>query len=295
LTRLVEKLIQERPEFVVIPGDLVMANGADSAPWNAFLGCIQPLVETGIPIHAVPGNHDLDGDVLAARREWSKRLGLQSPGIFYSFNARNAHFIGLCTPPATHGVLHEKFNLPEGEMTQLEWFARDLECTREAPWRFVFHHEPGTEFCRLSEPKDGAGSAAVSEFVEPLAWREGVDLVFRGHQHLYERTYPLNPLSHARDDERGISLITVGGGCVAYRPEDPQNAVPHWFDAAISLHQMHYLKIRLRGHVLTAEAKNLDGEVFDQFSIRKKSDGSRKWEGLPTKGIFLVKNRLQPY
>ncbi|MFQ6041122.1 MAG: hypothetical protein ACE5PV_09725 [Candidatus Poribacteria bacterium] len=65
--------------------------------------------------------------------------------------------------------------------------------------------------------------------------------------------------------------------------------------AVISLHQMHYLQmhyltIRLNGNELTAEAKNLNGEVFDRFSIDKSSDGSREWKGLPPAPVFLVKS-----
>lgn len=60
--------------------------------------------------------------------------------------------------------------------------------------------------------------------------------------------------------------------------------------AVISLHQMHYLTIRLNGNELTAEAKNLNGEVFDRFSIDKSSDGSREWKGLPPAPVFLVKS-----
>ena len=295
LTHLAERLVAESPAFVVIPGDLVMANGANPAPWDAFFERIRPLTEVGIPLRPVPGNHDFDGDLRPARKQWLERLERYAPGFFYSFDAAPAHFIGLCVTSTFPGVLREAFDLPEGKMTQLEWFARDLERSRGAPWRFVFHHEPGTAFCRLSAPIDGPGLADISERVEPIAWREGVDLVFRGHQHLYERTYPVNPVSRVRDESRGMTFITLGGGCDAYRPVDPMDAVPHWFDAVVSVHQMHYLKIKLTEDTLDAEAKNLAGDVFDRFTIRKHSDGSRGWEGLPPAPVFLVKNRPQPY
>ena len=116
------------------------------------------------------------------------------------------------------------------------------------------------------------------------------------HQHFYERTYPVNPVSRVRDDTRGTALITVGGGCNAYRPADPNDAVPQWFDAVVAVHQMHYLKIKLTEDTLYAEAKNLAGEIFDQFTIRKRPDGSRVWEdGLPPAPIFLVNNQPQSY
>ena len=295
LTHLAERLVAENPEFVVIPGDLVMAKGADPAPWDAFFERIRPLTEARIPIRPIPGNHDFDGGLDAARKQWLERLERYIPNYFYSFDAAPAHFIGLCVTPLSYSVLHEEFDLPEGRMTQLEWFTRDLERSRDASWRFVYHHEPGTAFCRLDAPNDGPGLPEISELVEPLAWREGIDLVFRGHQHFYERTYPVNPVNRVRDDSRGTAFITLGGGCNAYRPVDPNDAVPFWFDAVVAVHQMHYLKIKLTEDKLNAEAKNLGGDVYDRFTIRKHPDGSRDWEGLPPAPIFLVNNQPQSY
>ena len=290
-SQLASRLIEERPEFVLVPGDLVNAKGDDSAPWEQFFSGIRPLLDAGIVYYPVPGNHDFDGDIAAAQQQWIKRLNLPGDQFFYSFDESHAHFTGLCV---TSKMLHDEFDLPEGRMTQFQWFQGDLESSRDARWRFIFHHEPGAAFCRLSAPEDGAGTPDVSESVEPLAWREGVDLIFRGHQHLYERTYPVNPSGKVRDDRRGVVLITVGGGNINYRPIDPMDAVPRWFDAVISVHQMHYLTIQLAGDRLEAEAKNLDGEVFDRFTIRKLPDGSRDWEGLPPTPVFLVENQTQP-
>jgi len=83
----------------------------------------------------------------------------------------------------------------------------------------------------------------------------------------------------------------VGGGCVGYRPEDPSGATPLWFDVVVSLRYMHYLVVRLDGQRLQAEAKNLDGNVFDRFAIRKLPNGSREWQGLPFPAVFLVENK----
>ena len=130
---------------------------------------------------------------------------------------------------------------------------------------------------------------------EPLAWREDVDLIFRGHQHMYERTYPVNPMANVRDDSRGLAMITVGGGCIAYRPQDPADATPLWFDAVVSIHQMHYVIVVLDGPRLEATAKNLDGEVFDRFAITKGPDGSRIWDALPPTPEFFVRGQKTAY
>ena len=298
LTHLAERLVMEDPDFVLIPGDLVMANGADPTPWKQFFDRIRPLLDAGTRLLPVPGNHDFDGGVSGARAQWIQQWDLPGAELFYSYGVGPVHVIGLCV---SAGMLDEEFDLPDGRMTQLEWYIRDLERSRDATWRFVYHHEPGAALCRFTGPAPGGdgtimwGLPEVSEFVEPIAWREGVDLIFRGHQHLYERTYPLNPVRHVRDDVRGVALMTVGGGCIGYVPADPADAVPLWFEAVVGIHQMHYLRIDIEGDVLRAEAKNLEGDVFDRFSIRKRPDGGRVWEGLPPSPVFLVKNEPRSY
>ena len=53
--------------------------------------------------------------------------------------------------------------------------------------------------------------------------------------------------------------------------------------------------IDVEGDVLKGQAKNLDGDVFDRFAIRKRPDGTRVWEGLPMAPIFLVGNEPRSY
>jgi len=62
-TRLAGCLLLERPDLVLIPGDLVMANGGDPEPWNVFFARVRPMLDARLPPFPVPGNHDLDGDV----------------------------------------------------------------------------------------------------------------------------------------------------------------------------------------------------------------------------------------
>ena len=128
-SQLANRLIEERPEFVLVPGDLVNAKGGDSAPWEQFFSGIHPLLDAGIVYFPVPGNHDLDGDIAAAQQQWIERLNLPDNQFFYSFNASHAHFTGLCV---TSKMLHDEFDLPEGRMTQFQWFEGDMESSRDA-------------------------------------------------------------------------------------------------------------------------------------------------------------------
>jgi len=50
---------------VVIQGGLVMANGGEPAPWEAFFNRIRLLTEAGITLSPIPGNHALHGGLAA--------------------------------------------------------------------------------------------------------------------------------------------------------------------------------------------------------------------------------------
>ena len=59
---LVEKIAEENPDFVLIPGDCIMANGADPQPWDRFFEIFAPLyTQPNTTLYAVAGNHDTDG------------------------------------------------------------------------------------------------------------------------------------------------------------------------------------------------------------------------------------------
>ena len=113
-------------------------------------------------------------------------------------------------------------------------------------------------------------------------------MLFRGHQHLYERTYPIDPATGQRDDARGLTLVTVGTGHGGSRPIEAEDGRPLWFDAVISVHQALFLTIRIKGHTLEGVTKNLQGVECDRFVIRKSPDGTRAWDGLPDTSVFIA-------
>ena len=59
IRRAVERLVRERPEAVLIAGDLIQGNRHDPADHlQSAIALLQPLLEAGIPVYAVLGNHD---------------------------------------------------------------------------------------------------------------------------------------------------------------------------------------------------------------------------------------------
>jgi hypothetical protein len=90
-----------------------------------------------------------------------------------------------------------------------DWLERDLssKAAREANWRFVAFHQP--PFHSAREHAEEQRSRVLAELFE----RAGVDIVFCGHIHNYERTYPLR-FTAARTAD-GKSIAVAGDGRVA--------------------------------------------------------------------------------
>src|SRR5207245_9544235 len=81
-----------------------------------------------------------------------------------------------------------------------------------AVWKFVYVHEP---------PYSSDRSSGIARLIlSPLFERYGVDVVFSGNSHLYERTFPMCTFGFPQC--RGVVYITEGGGGAAFSDFRPQ-------------------------------------------------------------------------
>lgn len=95
---------------------------------------------------------------------------------YYSFDFGKVHFICLDS--------HDLDRRPTGEMAQ--WLKADLEKTQAEFLVAFFHHPPYT---KGSHDSDREGQLIeMREHIMPILESGGVDLVFTGHSHIYERS-----------------------------------------------------------------------------------------------------------
>jgi Bacterial Ig domain/Calcineurin-like phosphoesterase len=129
--------------------------------------------------------------------------GLQAPGYFdywdniphyYSFNAAGWHFINLDTTSQYNQVL------PGSE--QYDWLVQDLEFNTAVCTIAYFHH-----------PVFNVGAEGESPRMNDI-WTlladHGVDVVLAGHDHDYQRWYPMNAAGEL--DSNGTTEFVVGTG-----------------------------------------------------------------------------------
>jgi hypothetical protein len=141
----------------------------------------------------VPGNHEYKTSDAAGYYDYFGEAAGDRDKGYYSFDVGDWHFVALNSERDT-----------DRDGNQVAWLKADL---RSNPKKCVaaYWHRP-----RWSSGVEHGDSTAVAPFVEAL-YEADADLILAGHEHNYERFYPLDP-SGRRDDARGIVQIVSGAG-----------------------------------------------------------------------------------
>jgi predicted phosphodiesterase len=246
---LVDRVALEAPDFVIHTGDLVSAGG-DAAGWQAFFDIERDLTRR-VPVFPAIGNHDREGLLRRTesfRRHFSLPDDSPNPERYYSFVWGNSRFVVLdSTEPS--------FSLAE----QTLWLEEQLRAAAADPdvrHIFAVMHHP-LYSTSTHGPHEGARVAWA-----PLFERYRVDLVFAGHDHVYER------LAHG-----GVRYITTGGGGA---PLYFQRRQPPTEDAAASVlfdASHHYVRVHIAGDFVELATVRLDGELIDTFTFGARPAG----------------------
>jgi 3',5'-cyclic AMP phosphodiesterase CpdA len=229
------------PLFHLLNGDLCYANLnpiAQPAVWADFGRNVQRSAAQR-PWMPCPGNHEIEfGNGEQGMNSYLTRFtlpdnGTRFPGRWYSFRVGSALFISLAaddviyqdsgpfvTGPeplvAARGTGHARFEPGTSfyvrgysNGAQTRWLAQTLAATRHdstLDWIIVQMHQDA-----LSSSMNGNGSdRGIREAWLPLFDEYGVDLVLCGHDHDYERSWPVRGCNHnvGRDAATGAAVDT---------------------------------------------------------------------------------------
>ncbi len=251
--RLGEMIWEERPNFILHLGDITDGGKAPHKfEWNYeyFTGIVP--VASRIPVFPVPGNGE--GDLY-----WYERYHrLPSPEAYYTFRYGAAEFFMLNTNASAELVKGGK---------QYEWLKQQLAAS-QAKWKFVAHHH-----CPVSSDENDFGDTwkgATSTNGDPkfddlkaLYENAQVDIVFFGHVHSYERTYPLK--DGIVDAENGVIYLKSGGAGGNLEDFAPTHNA---YSGKIQRGH-HFCKVDLFDDQLTLKMYNLEGMLKDVFELKK--------------------------
>jgi 3',5'-cyclic AMP phosphodiesterase CpdA len=241
----VVKAMQAAPgDFLIHTGDFV-EDGGQPDDWRRFFDIEAPLLRERCVYSAV-GNHELtDGAGIA----YARYFGATDPP---SATARFApeHLNGT-TRWANARFFFLNSMVPLSRGIDRRWLEKALEDADAEPglaWRIlVMHHGP------WSSGPHGNNTMLLSADVPALLRAHNVDLIFAGHDHIYER---------------GINgglpyVVTGGGGAPTYRVS---TALP---SARKIESTRHFVQVAVKGEVLALKAVRVDGSTLDTCELAK--------------------------
>jgi hypothetical protein len=227
---------RHRPAFILHVGDMVQSGGLEEWP-TYFFGPLAGVLRD-VPVWPARGNHEGSAAVFDALftfpegRRW------------YSFDYGNVHVVCLDSTSS-------RWN----RRGMRAWCKRDLAAS-DATWKFVFFHHPCYD----------AGSHKTAwgrdEYL-PLFRKYGVDAVFTGHSHAYQRFRPMFTPGENRHHPI-LHVVTAGGGARLH----PAALTAH---TAVARKVHHYTVLRIDGTRLSLAAYTPDGTQIDALSIIKRN------------------------
>ena len=211
-------------QLVTISGDIAYADGNQNV-WDEWFVTQQESMAS-IPWITAVGNHENEpaAGFEAYEHRFDSDQVIESETFWFSRNIPGVHLVFMST---------------EHEFTpgsaQFNWLQTDLqsantpEARDERPFIIVIGHKP------MYSSNDYHGSEVeLRDALESLYVENGVNLVIAGHDHFYERTWPVNG-EKVSDKGNGdvfgqghepIHLVIGIGGRSAYEElEEPQ---PEW-------------------------------------------------------------------
>jgi 3',5'-cyclic AMP phosphodiesterase CpdA len=221
-------------DFVIAAGDNIYPNGNGRHFTKHFEQPFASLLNERLRFHAVLGNHDV-------------REGRQDQCRYPLFNMGGRSYYTL---KQGEGLL-DLFMLDstDCDATQVGWVEQQLKAST-ARWKLAVFHHP-----LYSSGKTHGSDLNLRHNLEPLFVRYGVNAVFSGHDHIYERTIP----------QQGIQYFVTGAGGDARRG-DVNLRSP--FRAASYDEDNHFMLIEAEHEQLSFQAISETGKVVDHGVIK---------------------------
>ena len=221
--------------FALMLGDNLYGRNNAAAYRNKFEVPYAPLLAGGVKFYASLGNHDN-----AAQR------------FYEPFNMNGERYYTHGTGDVRFFVFDSTYLSPE----QLKWAESELTRSNHK-WKIAYMHHP----LYSSGQKHGA-SVPIRTALEPMFLKTGVDVVFAGHEHFYERMNAQN----------GIVYVIQGGAAKLRRGNIRKNSAQtaQGFDSDRS-----FTLVEIVGDQMYLETRSRLGAIVDAATItRREVQGS---------------------
>jgi predicted MPP superfamily phosphohydrolase len=180
--RMLEAHRQSPLDFALTVGDNIYPNGSGRHFVKHFEEPFAGLLKERVKFYAVLGNHDVE----EGRKDQCAYPYFNMGGSCYYSMGRGNGLVDFFMLDST-----------DFDNTQLNWLENSLRESR-AVWKIAALHHP-----IYSSGKKHGSDMKLRKTLEPLLTHYRVQVVFAGHDHVYERTKPQQGIQH---------FITGAGG-----------------------------------------------------------------------------------
>jgi predicted phosphodiesterase len=237
--KIAEKLIASRGkypyEFVLMMGDNLYSGSGAKDYKKKFEEPYKALIDSGVKFYAALGNHDNPDE----RNYKPFNMGGQR---YYTFKPKN-------------GVRIFALDSNYMDQPQLQWLEKEMTASA-SDWKICFFHHP-----LYSSGGTHGSDVQLRSQLEPVFLKHGVDAVFSGHEHFYERIKP----------QKGIYYFTSGGAAKLREGDVGKSELTaKSFDAGYHFMLIEVTKDALHFQVITDQGKTVDSGVLPRFSDQEK-------------------------
>ena len=215
-------------DFVITLGDSIYGGHQPSDYLNKFELPYKALLDAGVQFYGSLGNHD------DPTERFYKPFNMNGQE-YYTFKKGNVQFF----------VLNSNYMKPE----QLAWVEKELQNSK-ADWKICYFHHP-----LYSSASFHGASAELRGSLEPLFVKYGVNVVFAGHDHVYERTKP----------QKGITYFTEGAAGELRKGDLTKTGLT----AAGYDQDRSFMLIEISGDTLNFQAISRTGKTVDSGLIER--------------------------
>ena len=218
-------------EFTLMLGDNLYGDEDPGDYRDKFEEPYKPLLDAGVRFYASLGNHD----------DPSQRL-------YKPFNMNGERYYSFKGDKGSVRFFALDSNYMNKE--QIAWLEKELSSS-DSDWKIAFFHHP----IYSSGERHGANET-LREQIEPLFVKHGVDVVFTGHEHFYERVKP----------QHGITYIISGSAAKLRRGNIGRSDITaKGFDQGYT-----FMVVEIVGDDLHFQTLDADGRTVDSGTIRRR-------------------------
>jgi 3',5'-cyclic AMP phosphodiesterase CpdA len=164
-------------DFVITTGDNLLGGSKPADFDKKFAVPYKPLTDAGVKFYVSLGNHD------DTNERFYKPFNMNGES-YYTYKKGNVRFF----------VLNSNYMDPK----QVAWLETQLRDASKGAWKICYFHHP-----LYSSGKFHGPSLDLRKLLEPLFIKYGVDAVFSGHEHIYERVHPQNGIYYFTEGASG--------------------------------------------------------------------------------------------